>query len=337
MRYTNYPLSGILKCDCCKKGKKRWRVSRTGLTSRGVKYYQCIWKNKTKWFSYRCPSVDVKADDMNTLVKNEIMMLINDPWAIHRAINKADNLLQHRSFIEDSIAKANKKIERVTTAQSNVYDLRYKEFALTKEDYEREFQKLEDKLTLLEKQRDDLYDAFDQYTNVEAQKRVMEALSRIWDSLESIFEDDELLKEFLRLLIDEIVIFSEPNDKIKLNWRPRKDWSKQHIPHTILIKFRLPQDFLNELYITPDDDLEEWWITQNNPNKPTGNWWWVTRKQKRVGNWWWSNSNVQQWGGSWKKVWWSRAILPIKPFNKLIYLLTCNANDTPISLWFKLL
>lgn len=331
MRYNNYPLSWLLKCDCCKKWKKRWRVSWTGLTSRGVKYYQCTGKKKKKGYKYKCPTVDVKADDLNTLVKNEIQMLINDPDAIHRAINKADNLLQHKEFIEDSISKINSKIKRVATAQDNLTELRFEQYMLSKKDYESEMKKLEKKMDDLKAQRDNLYEAYDQYTNVEAQKRLMEALSRIWDNLEAIFNQDELLKEFLRLLIDEIVVFSEPNDKMKLNWRPRKDGTKAYIPHTLLIKFRLPQDFLNELYISPNDDLDEWEGTTNSPKKPKGNWWWGSSKSWWSNNTWWTDNNVQHWPSNsrkWTKV---QASIGTNPFMRLHSLITYYTNGTPIS------
>ena len=248
----DYMLSGLIKCDCCKWDKDVERVSRVWNNSNSVKSYRCRWRDKWRYW-YVCPTTSMSMEALDTVVINDIKRLINNPQWLIKALKKRESLLAHKETIQRSMEEYERKIFSINKKMENLKELR-EDWEINREEFQTRLEKLRKEMDRYTEFQKKLHLAFDEYFDIEAQQKVFELLEKLAFNVDDIFKSKEKTKELLNLLIEEIVVFSEHNDK--MIFPGKKKEGERHIPHTIMIKFKLPQDFMNGLYGEDEDPID---------------------------------------------------------------------------------
>ena len=275
----SYLLSGLLKCDCCKWDKDNERVAWVGNSSHSIRSYRCRWRDKSR-YGYVCPTTSLNMESLDQLVMKEIKWLISDPKWLEKALKKADTIERHETMLREEIARNQRDIHTINQRIKNNKEL-YTDGEIDKKTYESRLNETEIKLKKYKQIQVKLHNLFEEWLKVEHQKRVFELLKSITFNIDMLFEDKVRCKKFLNMLIEEIIVFSEKNNDIVIPGR-KKDWDT-YIATTIMIKFRLPQDFLNGLYGLPDDPKNDD-TPDNNGINNTKVWWTM-----------WNPTNQQKW------------------------------------------
>jgi cell division septum initiation protein DivIVA len=78
------------------------------------------------------------------------------------------------------------------------------------------FTELEKKRELIFNQQEIIHKSYNDYFNVEAQEKVLKFLELVVDNIDSVFDDFDKCRTLLNLIIEEIVIYSQLDNEIKL-------------------------------------------------------------------------------------------------------------------------
>lgn len=187
----------------------------------------------------------MRADAIETLVVEEIKTLIQDPEKLINAIKSSESLLSHKEAIENRMKQSEIKLSNILDKMNNNKELR-SDAEIDKETFDDRMRKLTEKKEQLLLEQKNLHKAFNDYFDIEAQQKALDFLNKVSFNLEVIFADPIKSRRLLNLLIEEIVVYSKIDNKIKLPGR--RKGSDRYVPDTIMIKFKLPQDFLDSLY-----------------------------------------------------------------------------------------
>ncbi len=245
-RKDTYLLSWLLKCDACKKHNQRWMLSWTGIVSHGTRLYQCCWKGIK--YKYQCNAIGLNQGAMDKFVKAEIRKLVQKPELLIEYIKKNDNLVLMKESLDRRTNECSEEIVRLEQAEYSMKEM-VKRWHLTAEQFEKDLAHNNKRIAQLEEELVGLRIHYKDFFDVQAQVNVLQHISLITNNLEEIFENDVQCKRLFKMIIDEIIVYADKNDKLRLPWPAKK---VQLIPHTIVIKFKLPQDFLTHLFSTQD-------------------------------------------------------------------------------------
>ena len=245
---SEYILSWLIRCDDCKNKRSK----DTGLShwtwgnSHWTQYYKCNWRSTSKHQWQICSVKPLPRDNLEAIVIHFIKSFFEDPRAIVNYLDKHSHLTHNQKFnrkkIEDAIKAHNKVVQQI----ENNKEL-FKSWDITKYEYYKDKKDFENKMKITNKK---VKEAENELWMIVDANRYSQSFKMIWKimkaKLPKVFGNKIKLKKLLNLLIEEIVIYSRKkwvNEKIP--WRA-KEW--QRIPKRIVIKFRLPQEFLNELF-----------------------------------------------------------------------------------------
>lgn len=249
---NSYLLWGLLKCDYCKWDKVRGMVSWTGISSNWSKYYQCSWKNTQK-HQHTCCTIPLPKEELEAIVKAEIKEIILNPDAIKKYNNKAKNHQESQTIIQNDIRKLDNLLRNL---YENIVSLEEAftnwTSSLSTQEYITTKKKLSDNISLKQEERAILERKLSKSIEAEKQILAMNYVQQLLWNLEDVFADEEKCKELFSILIENIVVYSEIDASIKATWRKKKWSKKQAFPKGIVVNFKLPQQFLNDVF------LNEW-------------------------------------------------------------------------------
>lgn len=251
----NYILSGLLKCDHCKKEDNTDMIHWKWTTTNWCKCYQCNGKNTKKFGPNVCETVPLPKHELEEFVVNNIKQLIQRPELIEKFIKNSNfDIIKQKRLEAQKEDLINKK-EKLLGRKDNIEDM-YANLDITQEKYNSYKLDLAKDLKVLpeiEAKITELTKAINKQVQADKYKKWFEILKELDKNMENIFKDEELTKKLLHYIIEEIIIYSRPrsaNDHIP--W-PKK--RKQYIPAHIEVVFKLPQEFFDEMH---KQDLPDW-------------------------------------------------------------------------------
>jgi site-specific DNA recombinase len=247
-RTDDYMLSGLLKCNHCQMVYERKKpLAWTGTKTWGVGVYNCTGKNVQKYKDTVCHTIPLPKEEFELIIVNELKMLIKNPQAIVSQFNGDVPMQKIKKMIMNKIEQANNEITRIDNKINNLDQLYHDGWwNLTREELKDKMSKLsknkEEKYVLIKSLETQMDDAFDTTKQIKAFEYLRDSISNI----DEIFADKERCYTIIHTLIDKIIIYSEPDENIKLWWR-RKSSGQQIIPKAAIIYYYLPQNFFNNM------------------------------------------------------------------------------------------
>lgn len=252
---SEYILWGLIKCDHCKWDKKRGMVSWSWISSNGWKYYVCSWKNHQKYPNDPCNTIPLPKEELESIVKQQMKEIILNPAIIKKHIDLSKWYLDAQNLIIKDITKVSKQIDNLMKKYTDLEEsFTNSNIDLSVNEYTKIRNQIIDSLNLKNNEKIDLEKRLSKTVDKEKQIKALEYVKQaITSNMDEIFSNDDKCKELFNILIDNIVMYSELDKNIKLTWRKKKDWKEQAIPKWIIINFKLPQEFLNDVFMTESD------------------------------------------------------------------------------------
>lgn len=257
---SDYVLWWLLKCDCCKGDKTNGMVSWTWCSSNWCKFYICSWKNAKKYPHHTCCTVPIPKDELESIVKHQMKDIILHPEIIERHIDKTKWYLDTQDLIRGDIEKLNKIIDNLNGKYQELEAVFLNwNSKMSWSHYANLRHELSEKIATEQGRRTELQIRLWKSIEQEKQIKAIDYVKKSIANIEDIFSDDEWCKELFNVLIDNIVVYSEVDETIRITWRKKEWWVKQAIPKWIIINFKLPQEFLNDVFMWKDlrNDLRE--------------------------------------------------------------------------------
>lgn len=255
-----YLLSGLLKCDTCRKSgaTKDSEMSWTGgkdMIDRNTKrysyHYQCNRKNRKKYTTV-CPVVPIPAEGIEKYVIEFVRKLLNNPQATFEYQKSLDSsklninrLMKQRKTYQgllDSLPqrKANILSQHELGAFDNLeLQRRLDEMKDTETKCSQEIDKID-----FEMSKESLSKGYEASLELYAQK-YGKTIDKLFTDAERDNEARKELHELLTMLIDRIVVYARPRSKRDSIAGKKK--ADQLIPDKIDIQLNLPQNLLQEL------------------------------------------------------------------------------------------
>jgi len=245
-----YLLSGLLKCDHCRKlgTSKDSEASWTGARKYvGKKYsysYQCNRKNRKK-YPIICPVIPIPASELEKYVKAFVKELLIDPKATYEYQRNLDS-----TRLNTKRLKAERELYRGllnALPKRKVNILKQHEIGAFDNTV------LQEKLTEW-KNKEGMYlqkmDEIDNQLSKEVMSIGYEASLELYsqkykEATNKAFTDDNEMYELLHMIIHQIVVYSRP--KLRSDHIAGRKKEDQLIPDKIDIQLKLPQDLLQEL------------------------------------------------------------------------------------------
>lgn len=247
---NDYLLWGLLKCDYCKWDKARWMVSWTWVSSNWSKYYQCSWKNSQK-YAHTCCTIPLPKEEFEAIVRTEIKEIIMNPDAIKKHNSKVNRNQESQVIIQNSMSKLDDLIRKLYENLISLEDaFTGWKSQLTAQEYVETRRKLSDNISSKQQERANLERRLSKSIEEEKQILAMNYVQKLLWNLEEIFADDEKCKELFSILIENIIVYSDADNTIKATWRKKKWNKKQAFPKWIVVNFKLPQQFLNDVFLS---------------------------------------------------------------------------------------
>jgi site-specific DNA recombinase len=244
-----YLLRGLIRCDACKDSKRmmNWIGSKKLIDKSTQKYsysYHCGGKNTSK-SSHVCKTIPFPAEEVEVYVLNFVKRLLNNPKAVYEYQQKLKSTSIEIKFLEKERKHLQDLIEGLPNRKKNILEQNASGY-LTK--------------TNLDKQMEEM-----RVNELETTKKIKEierkmaenALStnyiKIFETfrkkymvvMDKTFIDREEVSNLLHIMIEDIIVYSRPiNEKDVIAGQKKEG---QLIPHKIDIKFRLPQEMLEDL------------------------------------------------------------------------------------------
>jgi len=274
----NYLLSWLLKCDHCEKHRKNWMILWTWVKWNYKSYYQCSWKDRRK-YDHVCNTIPLPKDDLEKFVIFRIKELFNKPEAIIKIL---ENNQYNQSFLKKLEEKQTKSINKINDYQQSIKNINnlYAFAKISWQEYNSKIKNVED---LLKKENEDLI-----LTRKQLKKQIdttkyiksFKLLNKLLNTqIDEIFKNEEAVKLILNYVIEEIVILSRP--KLPSDILPWRKKGEQYIPYNLEIKFKLPQEFFDEIHkqiSISENDLKKKKKKDNIKDKDDND--------KKWGSWW---------------------------------------------------
>jgi site-specific DNA recombinase len=250
---SEYVLWWLIKCDYCKDDKRTGMVWWTWTSSNGSKFYICSWKNSQKYPTHQCSTIPIPKEELEQIIKEQIKDLILNPEAIKKHSNKIAWYIDKQDVITWEIDKINQEINKLKERWSDIDEvLTSWKSEITWHKYNNLVSQFKNNLVEFEIKRQDLQNQLSKSVEKEKQVRALEYVRSSIGDLEAVFSDNEKCKELFKILIDNITIYSEIDDTIKITGRKKQGWKKQAIPKWIIVNFKLPQEFLNDIFLSDE-------------------------------------------------------------------------------------
>lgn len=243
-----YLLSGLLRCDCCREGVnlKHYVGLPQTVPSTGKKVYYYVCKGKShEYKNNRCPTLPMGADAIEDYIVNLCSDLLSNPihtYKYQQSLESTKLRTKQLKRDEDRLLKLvdgmPERKERLRLQHElNMMDesrLRSELVALVESEKADREKLKEIQMQLSQCTIDQAYiSTFELFD-----KKYREVLSKLGKNRDEVYK-------LLHLMIDEIVVYSRPvRESDRIAGRKKKG---QMVANRIHVKFRLPQDMLNEI------------------------------------------------------------------------------------------
>lgn len=256
-----YILSGLLRCDCCydeMKDERRfvWVGERKRLKSgQEAFYYNCGRKNKSK-YTHNCNSMPLPAKGIEEYVVSTIRKLLENPVAIYEYQKRLVSTKKEIQFLRER----QKRLLNLFNALPDKEERLKEQHTLGILQSDELVEKINDlstkKLKLTQEMREnDL--KISQNVLSQGYANALEQFAQYYGkNLTKKMADCQKTSEILRMLIDEIIVYTRPitkDDKIAGNKKPN-----QEIPYRLRIRLKLPQDIIDEIAQTNQPVMGEY-------------------------------------------------------------------------------
>lgn len=265
-KYNNtdqtYLLTGLLKCDCCKHMRARWMSHRTWVHNNKRYYYQCWGKNKQKHGDRLCTTIPLNKEDLETLVLHYIKKLFADPQILTKYLKQTGHYQKNKLAKQKVLEKTIETLNQLRQWQKNLKDL-FVFWDLEQTDYKKKRDELEEKVRKASKKKMQLEREISKLVDQKRYHKSFKLINGLLKGrMEEIFADAKKTKKLLDHIIEEIIIYSRDREEWDIVAGRKK--KNQKLPYELLIKFRLPQEFLNDIsktFLPEDRDQPRWDVT----------------------------------------------------------------------------
>lgn len=248
-----YLLSGLLKCDGCRRTNDeseelatwvgdRKQLKKTSNTPVYAYAYRCGRKNVKK-NEVICTVIPIPANELEKYVVNMTRELLSNPVAVYRYQQtlkssrlEIKQLQEKREQVRGLLNSLPNRIRRLREQHENGYislknlSKQTSELATKEHDYKVELDRIEHKIA-----QSSLSAGYINTLKLFAQKYIK--------TLDDIFKNRQEIFDILHMLISSITVYSrDVTSKDKIAGRKK---SKQLIPYKLDIELKLPQDLLN--------------------------------------------------------------------------------------------
>ena len=257
-----YLLSGLLVCDDCYNpiqdsitGRKHWVGSRKKLDNGKYSYsYSCIRKNTSKYDKNTlCTTLPLPAEEIEKYIILFTERLLKNPLATFEYQNK---LKSTQKGIEHLQKQEKQYIKLIQGIPGRVRNLRLQHehshisISLLNagiKEANSELKKYEDRLK-------DIRKNVSEHTVSDGYIKSIELFSKKYKpALEGVYKNRSEIYHILHTLIEEVVVYSRPLTKDDIIAGTKKE--NQHIPCRLHIKLKLPQDILQDLMSSEQENI----------------------------------------------------------------------------------
>lgn len=249
-----YLLSGLLKCDQCRKmttptesDMMSWTGGRkfVNYTQKYTYHYACNRKNSKK-FSFVCPVVPIPADPLENYVIEFVKQLISDPKAVYEHQKELASTQLSITHMEEDKKELESMLKRLPQRLQSLSEQHEMGVIDTPTLQRRKAELAESEKNLKAK-----IDELDFQLSQVALSQGYEASLKLYaekygKTLDKIIKDRRQLHDLIHDLIYQVVVYSRPRtEKDIIAGRKKQD---QYIPDRIDIYLNLPQNLLQHLY-----------------------------------------------------------------------------------------
>lgn len=249
-----YLLSGLLKCDYCRKIVKpvesemmSWTGGKKEIveSKKYTYHYHCNRKN-TKKHSITCPTVPIPAEPLEDYIIDFIRQLLSDPKAVYeyqKKLKSTQSSIKHyetdkSNFLNllDGLPQRKKSLlfqHEIGEINNDALKVKLEELQAKEKQYNERLIEIDFQLSQITLSR-----GYEVSLPLFAKK-----YKKV---LDQSFKDRKELYELIHILIDQIVVTSRPRQESDVIAGRKKE--NQMIPEKIDIFLNLPQDLLRELY-----------------------------------------------------------------------------------------
>lgn len=272
-----YLLSGLLKCDCCRKTDNededlatwvgdRKKISKKGDPETFTYAYKCGRKNTAK-NPVVCKSIPIPAEPLEKYVVEMTRQLLSNPIAVYK-------YQQNLKSSKLEIKKLQEKREQLKRLLNNLPNRKQR----LQEQHENgyiDLKTLKIKSSELATKEQMLKVTLEKTEHLIAQNSLsagyintLKLFSQQYiKSLDDIYKNRQEIFDILHMLISSITVYSRPvTKKDKIAGRKKED---QLIPYKLEMELKLPQDILNHFtsqFGVKSSDL--WTVRDSNPRQP---------------------------------------------------------------------
>lgn len=249
-----YLLSGLLKCDQCRKmtspsesDMMSWTGGRKFVndTRKYTYHYACNRKNSKK-FSFVCPVVPIPAESLENYVIDFVKQLLSDPQAVYehqKQLASTQLSIKHMEEDKKELESMLKRHPQRLQSLSEQHEMGVIDTPT--------LQKRKSELAESEKNLKGKIDELDFQLSQVALSQGYEASLKLYaekygKTLDKIMKDRRQLHDLIHDLIYQVVVYSRPRtEKDVIAGRKKLD---QYIPDRVDIYLNLPQNLLQHLY-----------------------------------------------------------------------------------------
>jgi site-specific DNA recombinase len=245
-----YLLGGLLKCNSCYAPKRDFsgRYGWTGTHKHDgdkERYSYNCGRKKSRKSTIVCHTIPLPAAEIENYIVNFVSKLLENPLATYKyQASLASTKLEIDRLKRDRVLVI-KRIQDLPTRLKNIKDM-YENGRLEKKDFESRYKKIELDTEEFGKSYDELSARISQNSLSLGYIETFAIFKQHYaDALKDIFNNRDEIYRILRILIDQIIVYSRPiNKDDKIAGLPRNN---QEIPYKIDIKLKLPQDYIEQL------------------------------------------------------------------------------------------
>lgn len=255
-----YLLTKLLYCDACKHlARRKWMLQWRGDSANKVQSYMCQWKGSKYGSQHQCHCVPLPKEALEQEVVMRLKEFMKNPsiLAEHYEMKKIGQkkIEQWQEIIDE----CQNQLTQIELGKNNTLQL-CESGLITKTSYYQQLEvlsKREQELwQKLRKCKSRLKEAADTSAYIKSFEYLIKTQR---DNMEKIFKDRQILAMFMWLIIDRIIIYSNPRPLgVKM---PGRNKGEQWIPYKITLQLRLPQDIVKAMYENTKltgDLVEDW-------------------------------------------------------------------------------
>jgi len=249
-----YLLSGLLKCDYCRKIVKpvesemmSWTGGKKEIveSKKYTYHYHCNRKN-TKKHSITCPTVPIPAEPLEDYIIDFIRQLLSDPKAVYeyqKQLKSTQTSIKHYETDKSNFLNLLEGLpqrKKSLLFQHEIGEINNDTLKVKLEELQAKEKQYKEKLIEIDFQ-------LSQITLSRGYEVSLPLFAKKYKKvLDQSFKDRKELYELIHMLIDQIVVTSRPRQEGDVIAGRKKE--NQMIPEKIDIFLNLPQDLLRELY-----------------------------------------------------------------------------------------